>query len=118
MREGMKLFTDFTNRWKGNSEAKRKMFSDAPQILSLNNKNVDSIVPENQWSKVTRSIGGNAYKPNLPVPKQTDPLKQIKFNRKISEIKLVSQFIFDDDSFAPTDVGNYCFEHFLERAKK
>ncbi len=118
MREGMKLFTDFTNRWKGNSEAKRKMFSDAPQTLSLNNKNVDRVVPDNKWSKVTRSIGGNAYKPKLPVPRESDPLKQIKFNRKISEIKLVSQFLFDDDSFAPTDVGNYCFEHFLERAKK
>ncbi len=118
MREGMKLFTDFTNRWKGNSEAKRKMFSDAPQTLSLNNKNVDSVVPDNKWSKVTRSIGGNAYKPKLPVPRESDPLKQIKFNRKISEIKLVSQFLFDDDSFAPTDVGNYCFEQFLERAKK
>ncbi|HFF9494672.1 ATP-binding protein [Serratia marcescens] len=118
MREGMKLFTDFTNRWKGNSEAKRKMFSSSPQTLSLNNKNVDSIVPENKWSKVTRSIGGNSYKPKLPVPRESDPLKQIKFNRKISEIKLVSQFLFDDDSFAPTDVGNYCFEQFLERAKK
>lgn len=118
MREGMKLFTDFTNRWKGNSEAKRKMFSDAPQALSLNNKNVDSAVPDSKWSKVTRSIGGNAYKPKLPVPKESDPLKQIKFNRKISEIRLVSQFLFDDDSFAPTDVGNYCFEQFLERAKK
>lgn len=118
MREGMKLFTDFTNRWKGNSEAKRKMFSDAPQIISLNNKNADSVVPEGKWSKVTRSIGGNAYKPKLPVPKESDPLKQIKFNRKISEIKLVSQFLFDDDSFAPTEVGNYCFEQFLERAKK
>lgn len=118
MREGMKLFTDFTNRWKGNSEAKRKMFSDSPQTLPLNNKNVDSVVPENKWSKVTRSIGGNTYKPKLPVPKESDPLKQIKFNRKISEIKLVSQYLFDDDSFAPTEVGNYCFEQFLEKAKK
>jgi hypothetical protein len=118
MREGLKMFTDFTNRWKGNSEEKRKMFTDAPRMMPLVNNKVENVVPDDQWSRVNRSIGGNAFKPKLPIPRETDPLRQIKFNRKLSDIKLVSEFIFDDDSIAPTEVGNYCFEDFLKRAKE
>mgnify|MGYP003208639371 CR=1 FL=1 len=118
MREGLKIFTDFTNRWKSNSPERQQMFSSTSKTIPLTNDKLDSIVPEDKWSRVHRSIGGNSFKPTLPIPKETDPLKQIKFSRRLSEIKTVATFIFDDDSVPPTEIGNYCFEDFLERAKK
>jgi hypothetical protein len=118
MKEGVKIFTDFTNKWKGNSEARNKIFSETPKTIALSNKNVDHIVPDDKWSRVSRSIGGNTYKPKLPVPREVDPVKQIKFNRKLSEIKLVASYIFDNENVTPTEIGNHCFEEVLERAKK
>lgn len=118
MKEGLKFFTDFTYKWKSNSAERKEIVSDTVSSLSATDESFTEIVPESSWSKVHRSIGGKVFRPKLPMPKDTDPLKQIKFSRRLSEIKEVSEFIFDDETRAPTEVGQFCFDNFLQKAKK
>jgi len=118
MKEGLKFFTDFTYKWKSNSEERKEIVSETVSALSATDESFSNIVPEASWSKVNRSIGGKVFKPKLPLPKETDPLKQIKFSRRLSEIKEVAEFIFDDETRVPTEVGQFCFDDFLMRAKK
>lgn len=118
MREGLKFFTDFTNKWKSNSEERKQIVSTTSNMVSTTETDFTKSIPTDKWSTVRRSIGGQVFKPKLPLPKDTDPLRQIKFSRRISEIKLVSELVFDDESQPPTEVGQFCFDDFLKRAKK
>ena len=118
MREGLKFFTDFTNKWKNNSEERKDIVSTSVHSVSTTDNDFTTSIPQERWSTVRRSIGGQVYKPKLPLPKDTDPLRQIKFSRRHSEIKLVAEFIFDDQTQPPTEVGQYCFDDMLKKAKQ
>jgi hypothetical protein len=118
IREGLKLFTTFTNRWKSREE-KSKL-----SIQTGNSKNiaptevVDSIPPE-KW-KPLRGVGNeNAKKfiPNLPMPPRDATDLRISFTRPIEDIKTISEFYFERDSATPNEVGERCFDEALRRAK-
>ncbi|HDL7342917.1 TPA: ATP-binding protein [Yersinia enterocolitica] len=117
MREGLKFFTDFTNKWKNNADERKEIVSASSKSVSTTNTDFAASIPQERWSTVRRSIGGKVFKPKLPLPKETDPLRQIKFSRKISDIKLVAEYIFDNENQSPTEVGQYCFDEILKRAK-
>ncbi|KDE34375.1 ATPase [Kosakonia radicincitans UMEnt01/12] len=118
MREGLKFFTDFTNKWKNNSDERKEIVNTASNMVSTTESDFIKSIPDEKWSTVRRSIGGQVFKPKLPLPRDTDPLRQIKFSRRHSEIKLVSEFIFDDPTQPPTEVGQFCFDEFLKKAKQ
>jgi hypothetical protein len=114
MREGLKIFTDFTNKWKSSS---RELSALNAQISTASPEAAPAKVPVEKWTSV-RGGGGKRYKPNLPLPREDDPLRQIKFSRRLSEIKKVSAYLFDDTSTAVSDVGAKCFDDVLKRAKQ
>ncbi|MGR7969681.1 ATP-binding protein, partial [Escherichia coli] len=118
MREGLKFFTDFTNKWKSNAEERKQIINTASNMVSTTEVDFTKSIPRENWSNVRRSIGGEVFKPKLPMPRDSDPLRQIKFSRRHSEIKLVSEFLFDDATQPPTEVGQYCFDEFLKKAKQ
>ena len=62
---------------------------------------------------------GEQYRPDLPMPKKLEAKrKRISFVRDTSEVKLVSDYLFDDSDCEPDTVGEQCFELFLKEAKK
>lgn len=113
MREGLKLYTDFTNKWKRSSKELHNVNS---QLSTLSAETAHKIIPEESWTNV-RGIGGQKYKPNLPIPKDDDPLRQIRFSRKISDIKAVASYLFDDTGTPPGDIGAKCFDDVLIKAR-
>ncbi|VEI16105.1 Uncharacterised protein [Serratia plymuthica] len=117
MREGLKYFTDFTNKWKNNKDERKEIVNTSSKLVSTSDENFTNLIPKEKWSSVRRSIGGEVFKPKLPLPKDTDPMRQIKFSRKLSDIKIVSELIFDNENESPTEVGQFCFDDFLMRAK-
>jgi hypothetical protein len=42
----------------------------------------------------------------------------IRFNRLLEEIRTVSEYVLGDPDFAPSDVGQKCFDDVLAKAKK
>lgn len=115
MREGMKIFTDFTNKWKGSSPERDKLSGDS---TSPNAETIASLVPQDRWTTVTKGMGGSRFKPNLPLPKATDPLSQIRFSRKKSDIRIVAQYLFEEPDTPIADVGAQCFDDVLRKALK
>ena len=115
IREGIKFFTDFTNKWKKSKRERASFQQKAQAVLPAM---IAERVPQNRRSSVHKGIGGWKYKPQLPLPTEDDPMRQVRFSRKQSEIATVAKYLFDDVSIAPGAVGDKCFDDALKRAGK
>lgn len=113
MREGLKTFTDFTNKWK--SKNFEKHYSQASQTISKPSIEVIDTVPEDKFTAVRKDGGGLVYRPNLPAPSREVLIKRIQFTKKVSEIKSVSEYFFDDQDRTASEVGERCFDEILKR---
>lgn len=124
MREGLKLFTAYTNRWKEDIAKERKRINDVEYISSI--EVFSDIIPEIVWKSLRR--GGKKfseerkYVPKLPTPllskDSTLKPKKITFSRPNQEIKLVSEYLFEDSEHTPSEVGDESFNVILREAKK
>lgn len=115
MQEGMKIFTHFTNQWKGKEQEAKEIFKSASKITLTEIKSFSEQV---KMSEVKREPQGKQYKPVLPIPKEKKDNKRISFVRKQKEIMEVSEYLFDSPDEKPSTVGERCFEIILEEAKK
>lgn len=115
MRDGLKAFTDFTNKWKRSTPERTELKSRATSTAA---ESIASLVPREKWSNVTKGLGGTRYRPNLPVPKEDDPVKQIRFSRRQSDIRKVAGYLFDDENRPVAEVGAQCFDDVLRKVKR
>ena len=115
MREGMKLFTDYTNRWKGRVEETKAQFAaGTPLSFSQVRAKTDVLA----FNQVTRSIpGASQYRPPLPAPSRRDPrTRRISFSKEIDDVATVAEYLFDDARANPSEVGDKCFDIVLREA--
>lgn len=115
MRQGLKKFTSYTNKWKDDPIEERKVSKNSEK---LELQQIFSKVPEGAWLKVKNRHNELKFSPDLPEPSKKKPVRRIVFTRAIAEIEQVSEFLFDDSSVKPSDVGSKCFEKVLMEAKK
>jgi len=115
IREGLKFFTDFTNKWKRSPQERQNLQSQAKAVMPTR---IALSVPEDKQSRVNKGMGGWKFKPQLPLPREEDPLRQIRFSRLQSDITVVAQYLFDNPSVAAGEVGNKCFDDVLRKASK
>ncbi|MDR1291258.1 MAG: ATP-binding protein [Planctomycetaceae bacterium] len=116
MREGMKQFTDYTNRWKGNIEESKKHFKKTTsETIPLNQiKEEFEVLPTTE----AKNLKGKQYIPNLPKPQQPleESKRQIKFIVEKKRIDLVADYLNVDNE--PSNVGRSCFELVYKEATK
>lgn len=110
MCEGIKLFTNFTNAWKGTANADTKYFKEAK------NKTIDELLSEKNTLAVHYNAtkdGGQRSKPVLPKPadRSADTV-WVRFAVKNSDCIKVSNFLFEEER-QPSDVGLECFNQIL-----
>ncbi len=116
MREGMQLFTTYTNRWKGNTEATKVQFRDA-KPMTLDELKTASKALTFAETKNTR-YPGLQYKPNLPMPeKVVSDERKITYKVSNSEYTKVAKFLLDDEDAKTADVGLASFKHALRSAR-
>lgn len=120
MRQGLKMFTDYTNRWKGQNE-KERSYSTTAQSISIDTligtaEYVETVVPV----KFRQNRGGLVFNPELPKPQNDRPYRIISYSRGIEEILDIVEFIYQDrtHSISPSQVGEKCFDLILEKAHK
>jgi Histidine kinase-, DNA gyrase B-, and HSP90-like ATPase len=124
MREGLKIFTSYTNKWKNDTPQEQEIMKNTcfidPNIIF-------SKIPAEVWikkrssSKNTPAIDEKYYKPSLPLPGKGikgERGKSIKFSRKPDEVKIVAEYLFEDEDWDAADVGNECFEIILKEAQE
>jgi hypothetical protein len=117
MREGMKIFTDYTNRWKGRPEESRAHIQRG-EALSLDE--IKAAASTLSFAATTRTVPkGEQFRPSLPMPKEVEPhRRRISFVRDIKDIKTVAQYLYNDETVDATTVGEKCFDLTLREAEK
>ena len=118
MRQGLKIFTDYTNRWKGQNDQERVYSLAARSIpvdsLIASKEKIEASIP----IKFRPSKGGFVFKPNLPKPVTDKPYRRISFSRSIEEINDIIEYLYNDreHEVTPSQVGEKCFEFVLEKS--
>jgi hypothetical protein len=117
MREGMLIFTDYTNKWKGHAGESKKHMEEA-SALSLEEIKAES--KGLSFSTTKRSaIPGSQYRPELPLPRRLESKKRrIAYVKDVDEVKRVAEYLFDDAGADPSAVGEKCFDLMLKEARK
>ena len=117
MREGMGIFTDYTNKWKARPEESRRHI-EAGDPLSFEDIKEES---EKLAFSPTKTFGPKAeqYKPDLPLPKKLKPhMRRISFVKRVSEVDAVAEYLFEDTNVEASIVGEKCFDLQLKEARK
>ena len=117
MREGMKLFTDYTNRWKGRTDDTKPQFA-AGTHMSFHE--LKSKASDLSFHPARRSIpSASQYMPPLPRPPRSEPRRnRISFMREVDEVETIAVHLFGDARIKPSDVGEKCFDLILREATR
>jgi hypothetical protein len=118
MREGMRLFTDYTNKWKGRADESKRHIEAAGDPLSL--EEVKARSHDLTFSATTRSVSaGKQYKPDLPMPRRLGPrVRRIAFTREDADVRAVAAYVLDDPDAEPSATGGRCFDLILREARR
>lgn len=119
MRQGLRMFTDYTNRWKGRNKEEREYSATIPsvaiEVLTGPKEEVEKSAPV----KFRSRKGGLVFKPELPKPPSDKPYKIISFSRGIEEILDIVEYLYEDRKhpITPSQVGEKCFDWVLKKAQ-
>jgi len=116
MREGLKIFTSYTNKWKENRLEEKERIQ---KTKSVDPNALFREIPSKNWTPVRNRSYERKYLPSLPTPEPQNgevSKKKIRFSRSEKEIKIVAEYLFEDSDRDPSVVGNECFEKVLREA--
>lgn len=116
--EGLKMFTNYTNQWKGRNRQERE-FSKNTEKVSFSDlfiADADKIY----GVKLRSGARGNIYRPNLPKPINEKPYRVIRFSKSVNDIKTLVGYFYGDkeESIEASVIGEKCFDTVLEEAEK
>ena len=116
MREGVKLFTAYTNHWKNDAdESKRQIALGNPYTLDEIKKEVETL----KMNPVKSGLKGEQFKRKLPRTKPKEPTKkQIAYRKDSDDIQTVQRYLFGDQGVSPSKVGEECFDQMLKEAQQ
>lgn len=113
MREGVKIFTDYTNKWKRPSKERSDL---SVAAVTTTPSELMKKIPSHKWSADRKSmIKGQKFKPDLPVPVVEKEYRFMRFSKPLSDIKTLGIHFFDDENTPPGEVGAKCFDEVLKR---
>ena len=115
MREGMKIFTAYTNHWKDNAdESKRQIALGDPYTVDEIKKEVKTL----KMNPVKSGLRGEQFKRALPRPKPEESTKRrILYSKESNDIQTVQRHLFGEEEVSPSKVGEECFDMILEEAQ-
>lgn len=115
LREGLKHFTDYTNKWKKASHGLRAVRRDASPIAA---NEIAAMVPDAMWKPYKGELGGRRFRPDLPLPLESDPARQMRVTRRMSEINTVARYLYGEPADGDiSKVAGDCFDRVLAEAK-
>lgn len=118
MREGMKLFTDYTNKWKSRSKEERTISAQATSVAAarLVREKYEIEADSELGVSFNQVKGGYRASPDLPMPANFSTTQRIAFIKEVEEIKRVKEILFGDPEYilSASKVGERCFDETLE----
>jgi hypothetical protein len=117
MREGMQLFTQYTNQWKGLADESKKHIAQGERLSFEEIKEKAQDLPLNTTKQ--SALPGQQYKPSLPKPKKlATQQRRISFVKNVGDVQAVADYLFQDEDADPSAVGEKCFDLILNEARK
>lgn len=112
--EGIKTFTQFTNRFKGIEEK-----ADVTIAKSVKAPVATVTSSLSKSARTVRNSGGTAKKlaPTLPEPKNKNPMARVSFSREKSEIERVGSVLGFGNGASPSEIGEQVWKEFLKKNK-
>lgn len=111
MREGVKVFTNYTNKWKNQTDDSWT-HTDPSRKLSL--EELKTEFKERDLTPVRLTDHGSHFKPNLPMPPTVETEKRrISFSKETEKIDAIANYL-DNPRMEPSKVGEYCFDTVFE----
>ncbi len=115
MREGTRIFTDFTNKWKSREEEAKAFIQKGEKLSFGKIKEEAQHLPFK--STKTSFPPGDQYQPKLPLPLKPETTTQrILFSKEISKIETVGEY-FGNPDMVPAKAGEKCFDIIYEEAR-
>lgn len=114
MREGMKYFTKFTNRWKRLRQDRDNLYKSS-DLHAL--ESIVASIPKAEKTIIrasTKGAGGTKYSPKLPSPPTAEKEVRVTFFRPRAQIERLSIALFDESDVSASDVGLACFERVFD----
>jgi len=122
MREGIKHFISYTNRWKGRVNETQEQFRKS-QPLKIEQISEQIQANTDQWTNVRKlTVNDNSaskHEPRLEVPPKTRTHSRITYSKPIEEIALLKAHFFEDmdvDAVSSNEVGEAAFDECLTKA--
>ena len=116
MRDGMKIFTDFTNQWKGKGNASQE-YIDLGKPLALDETKIKS--EKLKLNSVKSGLRGRQFMPKLPKPKpEPSSKRRISYSKDVEDIETVKEYLFGEQEVSPSRVGEECFDQMLREAQQ
>jgi hypothetical protein len=118
MRDGLLIFTSFTNTLKEMAEEERTAYFRAAAPSSLRTlKQESKKLTAAQWTSERGGFHGRSFRPPLPKVKDSG-IRKMVFSRKIDAIKEVAAVLFEDSDQKPSDVAAEAFDEILRQTGK
>jgi hypothetical protein len=111
--EGVKLFTNFTNKWKGLEDRTTALFDSAELVEARRGIDLAQTI-----GRKPRNSDALRFQPKLPEPVNKNPMRRVSFLRETAEIRLVSKLLFEEEGQPPSVVGGECFDRYLGQARQ
>jgi len=114
MRDGLKVFTNFTNSLKKLDATERDQLfrsTSAVEVRALRSQ-ASKIT---SWSK-ERGSAGRIYAPQLPKLVESNNRKMV-FSRPHDQVRKVARFLLGEPDTPPSETGAAAFDHLLELSK-
>lgn len=120
MREGMKLFTQHTYRWKhALDEAKNfERTADTVDLGELRKRIEPSEWNPTRKGKDKGEEDGRRFMPSLPMPDAESEHSLIRFRRPTADVRRLGAELLDDSDAKPADVGAAAFDQAFKRVKR
>ncbi len=117
MIEGMKIFTQYTYRWKSKELAAQSRES-FRSVAKADMETIRKQARDLPLSDTRGVLPGKQYKPELPRPKNLSTIARIAFDRPIAQIKKVSSYLYGIPDKDAKIIGEKCFDTVLEEASQ
>lgn len=109
IKDGLRIFTSFTNNWKSPTEERAKLFENSSKINALQPGQAKS-----NLFKLEGKRGDDAlYQiPNLPKPNEAvrDKFVTISFMREKEKVDAIRNYFLDGEQRSAAEVGGWCFD--------
>ncbi len=116
MSEGLKIFTDFTNKWKDDVDEAKSEIKKA-KLVSISE--LRAVSSKLAYTTSKQTIGGRYSRPNLPIPAQpAKTTRRISFTRSIVDIRIAAEYLLGDPESDANTVGEKCFDNAVNEAKR